>query len=178
MHATADNTATPPTVLINADSDVLSPAWLRAVAELAQGRGPVRFTPGGGVLLDRPLSRQERLKLPPIQELHPHLINLPNDRFASARRADAEFDAFVSRYTVAHAYAGYRLVVIPIAGGLDAAQLRAIADMAEAFGHGIIRLTADVSIRLPNVPEALLRPLWRKLTRVGLIHAGSRAKAA
>ncbi len=154
---------------IHSESDILSPAWLRAVADLAQARAPVSFTPGGGVLLDRPLSREERATLPEIVEKPARLVELPNDRFLAARHFDRDFDAFVTRFTVPHAEAGYRLVVIPLEHALSADQLGTIADVAESLGHGTIRLTADVSIRLPNVPEALLRPLWRRLVRAGLI---------
>ena len=169
-------------VSIHSESDILSPGWLRAVADLAEGRAAVRFTPGAGVLLDhpvnRPLSRDERAHLPEIAERPVRLADLPRDRFLAARRFDPAFDAFVQRYTVPHAEAGYRLVVIPLDHALSAGELRTIADIAENLGHGTIRLTADVSIRLPNVPEALLRPLWRQLVRAGLIERPKRAIAA
>jgi len=96
-------------------------------------------------------------------------MDLPRDRFQRTYQTRADFRAFVDRFTVSHSQPGYRLVVIPLQRALSAAALRAIADAAEAFGHGTIRLTADVSLRLPNVPLALLRPVFDSLREAGLL---------
>lgn len=163
---------------IQSASDILDPNSLNAIADLAQSRGPARFTPGGGVLFDKPLSRDEARRLPLPVDTVPRFIDLPQDRFRIAYAANPAFRTFVDGYTVAHIKPGYRLVVIPLKGALDAAQLRAIANAAEAFGHGTIRLTADVSIRLTNVPNALLRPLFAALGKVGLLAGHNRQLAA
>ncbi len=168
----ADKTA------IQSESDVLDPAYLRAVADLADGRGAVRFTPGGGVILDKPLNREERKALPLPVEIPARFLDLPQDRFHRAYNANREFAAFIDRYTVPHMRPGYRLVVIPAAAPLSAAQLRLIADIAEAYGHSTIRATAGVSIRLPNVPVALLRPLASALIKAGLWQNGEERLAA
>lgn len=165
------------TSFINPDS-LLDAPRLRAIAALARTRGDVRFTLGGGVLFDTPMSKEERLALPPAQATEVAFLNLPQDRFNRARATDQDFAAFVAGFTVPHAVAGYRLVVVPLATRLSARQLTAIADAAEAFGHGALRLTADVSIRLPNVPVALLRPLYRALKAAQLIESKSARLAA
>ncbi len=159
-------------------SDLLDAPFLRAIADLADSRGPARFTPGGGVLFSKPLSREERKALPVVEANDVRYIDLPQDRFQATRASNPAFRTFIDSYTVPHMRAGYRLVVIPLTHGLDAAQLRAIADAAEAFGHGTIRLTADVSIRLPNVPSALLRPLFAALSKTGLLERKEARKAA
>jgi len=151
----------------NQDS-LLDVARLRAIAALADTRGNVRFTQGGGVLFDTPMTRTERVSIPAPQATAVRYLDLPQDRFHRDLAKNAGFAAFVRAFSVAHMRAGYRLVVIPLSGRLSGAQLRAIADMAEAFGHSSLRLTADVSIRLPNVPVALLRPLYAGLRAAGL----------
>ncbi|MCA8868084.1 MAG: hypothetical protein KDA67_05495 [Rhodobacteraceae bacterium] len=147
---------------------LIDAAWLRAVARLAASGGDARFTPGGGVLLDRPLSNQDRLSLPAPKNNPPRWLDLPDDRFRAHYRANSDFRSFIDSFTVAHARKGYRLVVIPLGRPLSARQLLTIAACAEDFGHGSLRLTADVSIRLPNVPVALLRPLYDSLARARL----------
>jgi len=163
---------------IKSDSDVQTPQTLRAIAALSDTRGDVRFTPGGGVLFDTPISREERKSIPEPSENSARLIDLPQDRFKQAYAHNSAFRSFVDGFTVAHSRDGYRLVVIPMQSGITPSQLRLIADVAEAFGHSIIRLTAGVSIRLPNVPIALLRPLWSKLDAAGLLLAGAQKLAA
>lgn len=148
---------------------LLDAPLLRAVADLARTRGAARFTPGGGYLFDTAITRAERIALPAPKARPVAFLDLPQDRFGSALALDTAFKAFVDRFTVPHARAGYRLVVIPLTGRLSADQLNAIAEAAEVFGHGAIRVTPDVSIRLPNVHVALLRPLYRALLQAGLI---------
>jgi len=153
-------------------------AYLNAIADLADSRGPAHFTPGGGILFDSPITREERLSLPAPTNSAPRFVDLPQDRFAATLARRPKFRDFVANYTVPHLRAGYRLVVIPIVGGLTADQLRAIASAADAFGHGTLRLTAGVSIRLPNVPTALLRPLLRALDAADLVTAQDLKRAA
>jgi len=164
MNAIADHK----TSFINPDS-VLDVARLRAIAKLAETRGDVRFTLGGGVLFDTPMTKAERLALPVSQIADVAYLDLPQDRFNRARAQDPAFTGFLNAFTVPHTRDGYRLVVIPLTGRLSAAKLAAIADAAETFGHGSVRVTPDVSIRLPNVPSALLRPLFGLLQAAGLI---------
>jgi nitrite/sulfite reductase ferredoxin-like protein len=155
--------------LPNRQSDLLDASYLKAIANFADTRGPVMFTPGGGVVLAKPLNREERATLPVPSDITPRFLDLPRDRFKADYDRLPEFRELVDRFTISHIQQGYRLVVIPLSGRLDASQLRAIAKSAQVFGHGNIRLTADVSIRLTNVPEALLRPLFAALSTAGLL---------
>ncbi len=160
------------------NSDLLDAPYLHAIAALADRRGAVRLSSGGGVQFAQPLGREDRAALPVPRDVAPRFLNLPKDRFR------AEYDRFgifhdqVDRFTIAHIQPGYRHVVIPLVGRLDSAQLRAIAKAAETFGHGTIRLTLDAAIHLPNVPEALLRPLFTTLNQVGLLAGDPVAQAA
>jgi hypothetical protein len=161
--------STAPSTLPQSQSDRLDAPFLRAVADLADTRGAATFTPGGGVRFSKPLSKDERATLPAAQKTPSRFLDLPLDRFQASYNSSLNFRALVDRFTIPHIQPGYRLVLIPLSGGLTASQLRAIADVAESFGHGTIRLTADVSIRLPNVAAALLRPLFAALTKAGLL---------
>jgi hypothetical protein len=152
-------------------------ARLRAIAALADGRGDVRFTPGGGILFDTPITSAEKLALPLPSGQPLRFLDLPEDRFESQLGRDAEFRAFVSAFTIAHVAPKYRLVAIPLNGRLTPAQLRGLADAAQSFGHDKVRITADVSVRLTHVPTALLRPLFRSLKAAGLL-TGRAAKLA
>ncbi len=158
--------------------NLIDATYLRAIANLAETRGDVRFTPGGGVLFDTPITKQERLSLPAPKNPTPRFAELPQDRFRRTAKHDDRFEQFVEKLTVLHVREGYRLVMIPLSGRLSPKQLRIIADSAETFGHGTLRLTADVSIRLPNVPVALLRPLFKFLTTGGLLNKPKLRQAA
>jgi len=166
------------TFQLRGDGDVLDPALLRHLADLAETRGNLRFTPGGGVLFDKPLSRQERRALPEPSQNAPRFLDLPQARFHAHYHSSADFRNLVDLFTVAHVQPGYRLVVIPLQSALSAQALRALADLAETFGHATLRLTANVSIRLPNVPNALLRPLFAGLLAAGLLGTSVVSKAA
>lgn len=148
--------------------NALDPQQLLTIADLAEARGDVRFTPGGGILFDTPMKKTERATLPAAKPEHIRYLDIPAERFEKALKRNPGLKHKVERFTVAHPQAGYRLVVVPLQGRLNPDQLRAIADAAVTYGHGSIRLTADVSIRFPNVPTALLRPLFRTLEQVGL----------
>jgi hypothetical protein len=149
--------------------NLYDPRLLRAVADLALSRGDVAFMPGGGLIFDKPLSRDERHALPTPNAVPPRLLSLPEDRFTVALERDPAFRAFVEIYTIPRAEPGYRLVALPLPERLSAGQLRGLADAAETFGHGRVRITARVTLRLTHVPTALLRPLFRSLASAGLL---------
>ena len=58
-------------------------------------------------------------------------------------------------------------VSVPV-GRLPVAQMRAVADIAERFGDGEIRLTVWQNLILPNIPEARLEAVRSELTLAGL----------
>ncbi len=53
-------------------------------------------------------------------------------------------------------------------GDVTAAQMRAIADWAEGYGDGEIRVTHEQNLVLGWVPEAALVALWQQVRRLGL----------
>ncbi|MDF3193247.1 precorrin-3B synthase [Pseudomonas sp. 1928-m] len=54
-------------------------------------------------------------------------------------------------------------------GRIDAAQLKALADLAEQYGDASLRLTPWQGLLLPNIPEQSADKLLHKLTELGLL---------
>jgi sulfite reductase (NADPH) hemoprotein beta-component len=92
-------------------------------------------------------------------------------------RADAEFARFVDSNTFAHKQPGYTIVTVslkPIGGtpgDASAAQMLALADAAERFSFGELRVSHEQNIVLPHVRRADLYSLWQLLLPVGLASA-------
>jgi sulfite reductase (NADPH) hemoprotein beta-component len=86
-----------------------------------------------------------------------------------ARRADPDFDRFVSTNTFPHKVRGYTAVTIslkPIGGAPGDAtsdQMRAVADAADTFGFGEIRVTHHQNLVLPDIRLGDLPKLYEHL---------------
>ena len=66
--------------------------------------------------------------------------------------------------------AGLRMVAAGARlGRIDAAQLRALADLAEHYGDASLRLTPWQGLLLPNIPEHSADPLLHALAELGLL---------
>jgi sulfite reductase beta subunit-like hemoprotein len=67
--------------------------------------------------------------------------------------------------------------VVPIVrlllGDITAGQLRALSQLARAFGDGTVRLTPDQNVFLRWVPESMLRGLHTRLAAAGLARPGA-----
>jgi sulfite reductase beta subunit-like hemoprotein len=73
---------------------------------------------------------------------------------------------------------GFSAIVIRlILGDITSAQLRALAQIAQQFGEGEVRLTNEQNIILRWVPNARLPALHRELARIGLARAGANTLA-
>jgi sulfite reductase (NADPH) hemoprotein beta-component len=94
-------------------------------------------------------------------------------------RTDAAFARFVESNTFAHKQPGYTIVTVslkPIGGtpgDASAAQMLALADAAERFSFGELRVSHEQNIVLPHVRRADLYGLWQLLVPVGLASANS-----
>ncbi|MDO4427175.1 MAG: nitrite/sulfite reductase [Moraxella sp.] len=101
----------------------------------------------------------------------------------SAHENDAAFMAWYKQNTVAHKVAGYRIVVLSLktgivsrdgvekyvpAGDMTSAQMRALADLADVYSFGEIRVTHHQNMVLSDVKVADLYVLWQKLLALGL----------
>lgn len=97
------------------------------------------------------------------------------DPAALTAQAEAEpaFSRWLGRNTHAHKVAGYRAVTLSLKatgvppGDATAEQLDAVADWAEAYSFGEVRISHEQNIILADVKEADLYPLWQKARAAG-----------
>jgi sulfite reductase (NADPH) hemoprotein beta-component len=93
---------------------------------------------------------------------------------AAARRADRAFDAWVSNSVADHKVSGYAIVTLSLKpeggtpGDATAEQMEAIADLADRYSFGEIRVGHEQNLVLPHVARRDLLPLWRSLDAVGV----------
>ena len=90
---------------------------------------------------------------------------------------EPEFSRWLKRNTRAHREAGYRAVVVSLKapdvapGDITAAQMEALAALAERYSFGEIRATYDQNLVLADVRESELHEVWRVLAEHGLATA-------
>ncbi len=88
--------------------------------------------------------------------------------------ADPDFALWTERNTHAHKQPGYVSAIISLkpAGGIPgdatAQQMRVMADLAERYGTGELRVTHTQNIVLPHVRQAELEALWTGLEAANL----------
>jgi sulfite reductase (NADPH) hemoprotein beta-component len=122
---------------------------------------------------DEEVARIAAYFAPPAYETLPAV----SPQLEHARRADPEFDRFVSTNTFPHKVKGYTAVTIslkPIGGAPGDAtsdQMRAVADAADLFGFGEIRVTHHQNLVLPDIRLSDLPKLHAHLAAHGLATA-------
>jgi sulfite reductase (NADPH) hemoprotein beta-component len=93
---------------------------------------------------------------------------------AAARKADRQFDAWVGNSVANHKAPGYAIVTLSLKpeggtpGDATAAQMDAIADLAERYSFGEIRVGHEQNLVLPHVAQGDLAALWRELDAIGV----------
>jgi sulfite reductase (NADPH) hemoprotein beta-component len=107
--------------------------------------------------------------------IYPHyqtLTDLPDEvRSASA---DPQFEAWRLNSVAPHKLPGYSIVTLslkPIGGppgDATADQMDAIADLAEKYSFGEIRVGHEQNLALPHVAQKDLPALWKALDRIGV----------
>ena len=91
-----------------------------------------------------------------------------------AAGADAAFVAWYRHNTRAHKVDGYRVAFVSLKkhgeapGDMSAAQMDALAALADRWSFGQVRVTHDQNLVLADVPQASLRQLHAALTPLGL----------
>ena len=91
--------------------------------------------------------------------------------------AAAPFQAWYRYNTRAHRVSGYRIVYVSLKkhgeppGDATAAQMKALAQLAEQYSFGMIRATHDQNLVLADVPQRSLYELWQRLEPLGLATA-------
>jgi sulfite reductase (NADPH) hemoprotein beta-component len=94
--------------------------------------------------------------------------------FARARRADRHFDAWVGNSIFNHKVPGYAIVTVSLKpeggtpGDATAEQMDALADLADRYSFGEIRVGHEQNLVLPHVAQHDLFALWRELDKIGL----------
>ena len=93
---------------------------------------------------------------------------------AAARRTDRQFDTWVGNSVANHKVPGYAIVTLSLKpeggtpGDATAAQMDAIADLADRYSFGEIRVGHEQNLVLPHVAQRELPALWRELDAVGV----------
>jgi sulfite reductase (NADPH) hemoprotein beta-component len=151
---------------------------------LVQETGAARFTElveeefaqiQGGTL-DLPRAEIDRIRAYFAPPPYVALQDAPEE-LQSAQAADTEFSAWVRTNVSAHKKAGYSIVNISlkpvggIPGDASADEMDAVADLAERFSFGEIRVTHEQNLTLPSVQQKELFSLWLSLKIHGLATA-------
>ncbi len=92
----------------------------------------------------------------------------------SALAADPRFAAWMSNAVANHKMAGYAIVTLSLKskgvtpGDATAEQMDALADLADFYSFGEIRVNHEQNLTLPHVAQRDLPELWRRLDAVRL----------
>ena len=93
-----------------------------------------------------------------------------NANLADARLSEPEFDRWVRHSVAEHKRPGYAVVTLSCKrtgippGDVDDEQMEAVADWADRYGFGEIRVSHQQNFVLPDVPQSRLYELWREAT--------------
>jgi sulfite reductase (NADPH) hemoprotein beta-component len=93
---------------------------------------------------------------------------------AAARPADRVFDAWMGNAVANHKIPGYAIVTLSLKpeggtpGDCTAEQMDAIADLADRYSFGEIRVGHEQNLVLPHVAQRDLPEVWRALKGIGV----------
>jgi sulfite reductase (NADPH) hemoprotein beta-component len=119
-------------------------------------------------LLDAEVERMRAFFTPPPYEVLEDMADAPG-RAASPGGPPAPYQAWYRYNTRAHRVPGYRIVFVSLKkhgeapGDITAAQMDALADLADRHSFGLIRSTHDQNLVLADVPQRALREVWQTL---------------
>jgi sulfite reductase (NADPH) hemoprotein beta-component len=103
-----------------------------------------------------------------------HRLEDSSPELAAARRVDRQFDAWVGNSVANHKVPGYAIATLSLKpeggtpGDATAAQMDAIADLADRYSFGEIRVGHEQNLVLPHVAQRELVALWRELDAIGV----------
>ncbi|MES2540624.1 MAG: nitrite/sulfite reductase [Pseudomonadota bacterium] len=104
----------------------------------------------------------------------PAFRSAPTDAYDAFYNADPVFRAWADTNLAAHRNAQYAIVTISLKahgetpGDASSAQMRLMADLAEKYGHGDLRISHEQNVILPHVHKSDLPTLHAALTQAGL----------
>ncbi len=96
------------------------------------------------------------------------------DILTQQRAADRAFDRWLSRNVLEHRQPGYAIVTVSLKptgiapGDATDHQMEVVAELADAYSFGEIRVTHEQNLVLADVREDKLRELWHRLREAGL----------
>src|SRR5437763_2321165 len=91
-----------------------------------------------------------------------------------ARASDRRFDMWYGNAVARHRVAGYAIVTLSLKpeggppGDATADQMETIAELADRYSAGEIRVGHEQNLVLPHVRQSELHALWRALDRIGV----------
>ncbi|MDW7748609.1 nitrite/sulfite reductase, partial [Halomonas sp.] len=109
--------------------------------------------------------------------VEPPRREVPAEAIAAFERLRGEnraFARFVTNNVSDHKVAGYKAVTLSLKrrehspGDVTSEQMAAIADLADEFGHGELRVTHEQNLVLTDVPVDRLEELWQRLEALGM----------
>ena len=104
----------------------------------------------------------------------PAFRNAPVDAYDAFYKADPVFRAWADTNLSAHRNAQYAIVTISLKahgatpGDATADQMRLMADLAETYGHGELRISHEQNVILPHVHKSDLPAVHAALLQAGL----------
>ncbi|MGM8930939.1 nitrite/sulfite reductase [Salinicola halophyticus] len=94
--------------------------------------------------------------------------------FDQLRHDNRAFARFVTNNVMNHKVPGYKAVTLSLKrreaapGDITADQMDAVADLAETFGFGELRVTHEQNLVLSDVPVDEIEALWQQLDALGM----------
>ena len=107
----------------------------------------------------------------------PPFRTAPDDAYVAARAADPLFRTWADTNLAAHRAPGYAIVSISLKahgatpGDATSDQMRRMADLADRYGHGELRISHEQNVILPHVHKSDLPALHAALLSAGLATA-------
>ena len=105
---------------------------------------------------------------------YPRYASLSDAPGELVKENDSAFRAWLSNSVATHKEPGYAIVTLSLKpvggtpGDATAEQMDAIADLADRYSFGEIRVGHEQNLCLPNVAKRDLPALWRELERIGV----------
>jgi sulfite reductase (NADPH) hemoprotein beta-component len=126
--------------------------------------------------VDVPAAEEARIRSffapPPYEEIAEPVV-----AFEGAKAKTPAFARWVATNVHPHKVPGYGAVTISlkpiggIPGDASSAQMDAIADLADAYSLGEVRVTHVQNLVLPNIKQADLFAVWKRLGEIGFAEA-------
>jgi sulfite reductase (NADPH) hemoprotein beta-component len=107
----------------------------------------------------------------------PAFVTKPTDAYDAFYKADPVFRAWADTNLTAHRHPGYAIVTVSIKahgqtpGDATSDQMRLLADLAETYGHGDLRISHEQNVILTHVHKSDLPAVHAALLKGGLATA-------